>query len=173
METWEAVRTNRAIRHFGEAPLPPELLLRIADAGRRAGSSKNLQHWQFILIQERTTLRRLADVGPWAGHLAAAAAEIALVTPDPRAAEAPLSVMFDLGRAAENMILTAWAAGIGSVPATVYDQALARSVLGYPDDHHCEYILSVGFPKDPDDLTRQPTPGGRRPLEAVLRRERW
>jgi len=95
------------------------------------------------------------------------------VAPDPRAAEAPLSVMFDLGRAAENMILTAWAAGIGSVPATVYDQALARSQLGYPDDHHCEYILSFGFPKDPDDLTRQPTPGGRRPLEAVLRRERW
>ena len=34
--------------------------------------------------------------------------------------------MWDLGLAAENMMLAAWELGIGSCPATVYDQAVAR-----------------------------------------------
>jgi nitroreductase len=42
--------------------------------------------------------------------------------------------MWDLGRAAQNMTLAAWELGIGSVPATVYDQPLARELLGYPAD---------------------------------------
>ena len=36
-------------------------------------------------------------MGPYAGHIAGAAAAIALVTPDPRTDGRPLSVMCDLG----------------------------------------------------------------------------
>ena len=31
-------------------------------------------------------------------------------------------------------MLVAWELGIGSVPATVYDEALCRELLGYPAD---------------------------------------
>jgi nitroreductase len=170
---WDAVRTRRAVRVFADRPLAANELDRILQAGRRAGSSKNLQRWAFILIRDRATLRQLAEVGPWAGHLAGAAVGIALVTPDPASADAPLSVMFDLGQAAENMMLVAWELGIGSVPATVYQHQLARTILGYPDDRHCEYILSFGYPADPSALTAPPRSGGRRPLEAMVHQERW
>ena len=43
LDTWEAVRTVRVVREFRDEPLPDELLLRILNAGRRAGSSKNQQ----------------------------------------------------------------------------------------------------------------------------------
>ena len=46
------------------------------------------------------------------------------------------------------MMLVAWELGIGSVPATVYDEALARSLLGYPAGQYCEYLLSFGYPAD-------------------------
>jgi nitroreductase len=105
--------------------------------------------------------------------VAGAAAAIAQVTPDPRAAGQPLSVMWDLGQAAENMMLVAWELGIGSVPATVYEQELVRGVLGYPPDHHCEFMLSFGYPADPTELTRPPRAGGRRSLDDVVHRERW
>jgi nitroreductase len=118
-------------------------------------------------------LRELAEVGPYAGHLAGAAVGIAQVTPAPRTADAPLSVMWDLGLAAENMMLVAWELGIGSVPATVYEQELARRILGYPADRHCEFILSFGYPADPEDLRRPPRPGGRRALEEVVHEEHW
>ena len=170
---WQAVRLKRAIRRFTEEPLRPEHLERILHAARRAGSSKNSQQWAFIVVQERDTLRQLGEVGHWAGHLAGAAAGIALITPDPARTEAPLSVYWDLGQAAENMMLVAWELGIGSVPATVYDQPLTRRLLGYPDDRHCEFILSFGYPARPTDLTRPLKPGGRLPLEALVHRERW
>jgi nitroreductase len=170
---WDAVRTKRAIRRFDERPLGEDELDRILRAGRRAGSSKNLQRWDFIVVHDRDRLARLAAVGPWAGHLAGAAVAIALVTPDPRAADSPMSVMFDLGQAAENMMLVAWELGIGSVPATVYDHALAREILGYPEDRHCEYLLSFGYPADPGELTAPLRLGGRRPLAEIVHAERW
>ncbi|HEY7969508.1 MAG TPA: nitroreductase family protein, partial [Candidatus Limnocylindrales bacterium] len=139
MSVWEAVDTKRVIRQFSDRPIEPEDLVRILNAGRRAASSKNLQRWQFIVCRDRDHLAELAKVGPWAGHLAGAAVAVALVTPDPKTADSPLSVMFDLGMAAGNMMLVAWELGIGSVPATVYEHDLARELLGYPEDHHCEY----------------------------------
>jgi nitroreductase len=169
----DAITTKRAVRDFVDEPLYPEHLERILNAGRRSGSSKNLQRWGFIVCRDREHLRELAKVGPWAGHLAGAAVGIALVTPDPAAADAPLSVMFDLGQAAAYMMLAGWELGIGSVPATVYEHDLARQLLGYPDDHHCEYILSFGYPADATKLTAPNRPGRRRPLDEMVHDERW
>ena len=58
-------------------------------------------------------------------------------------------------------------------PATVYEHDLARRLLGYPDDWHCEYLLSFGYPADATDLTRPPRAGGRRELDEMVREERW
>ena len=173
MDTWTAIRTKRMIRTFEARPLGPDHLEQILDAGRHAGSSKNLQRWDFIVIDDRDHLRALAAVGPYASHLAGAAVAVALVTPDPSARGAALSILWDLGLAAQNMMLAAWELGIGSCPATVYEPALARELLGYPEDRACEYILSFGYPADRDELTRPPRPGGRRPLAALIHLDRW
>lgn len=170
---WNAISRKRAIRDFAPRPLAPEHLERILQAGRHAGSSKNRQRWTFIVCRDREHLRELAAVGPFAGHIAGAAAAVALVTPDPTSTTSGRSILFDLGLAAENMMLVAWELGIGSVPATVYEPDLARRLLGYPADHACEYLLSFGYPANKDDLTRPPKPGGRRALDEVVREERW
>jgi nitroreductase len=173
METWTAIRTKRMVRRFEERPLASDDLIRIVDAGRHAGSSKNQQRWDFVVVEDRGMLRRLAAVGPFAGHIGGAAAAIGLVTPDPRAPKASLSLVWDAGLAAQNMMLAAWELGIGSCPATVYEQRVAREILDYPDDRWCGYILSFGYPADPEDLTRPPKAGGRRPIDEVLHRDHW
>ena len=173
MDTWQAIDTTRAVRKFEDRPLEPEHLARILQAGRRSGSSKNEQNWDFVVCTDRAHLVELSAVGPYAQHLAGAAAAIALVTPDPATAEAPLSVMWDLGRAAQNMTLAAWELGIGSVPATVYDQPLVRELLSLPPGRHCEFLLSFGYPANPEALTWKKRAGGRKPLEAIVHHERW
>ena len=114
------------------------------------------------------TSAELAAVGPWAGHLAGAAAAIALVTPNPATADAPLSILFDLGQAAENMMLAAWELGIGSVPATVYEHDLARELLGLPGRPALRVPALVRLPGRPG--RPQPPAAGRRPSRA--RRDR-
>ncbi len=124
-------------------------------------------------MQDRANLGQLATVGRYAGHIAGAAVAVALVTPDPRAADAPLSISWDLGGAAAQMMLVAWELGVGSCPATVHDHALARELLGYPEGMDCEFILSFGYPADPAALTAPNRPGGRKPLDALVHHERW
>jgi nitroreductase len=168
-----AIASKRAIRRFTDRPLDEATVVAILDAGRHAGSSKNQQRWAFIVCRDREHLRELAAVGPYAGHLAGAAVAIALVTPEPRGSGDPLSIMWDLGQAAQNMMLAAWELGIGSVPATVYDHDLARRLLAYPADQHCEFLLSFGYPADAAELTRPPRGGGRRTLSELVHEERW
>lgn len=169
METWQAINTVRVVREFSDAPISGEDLERILNAGRRTGSSKNEQVWAFIVVTERDRLQALADVGHYAGHLAGAMAAVALVTPNP----ATTSMMWDLGRAAQNMVLAAWELGIGSVPATVYDHELASRLLELPDDRRSDYLLSFGYPADAARLIAPNRAGGRRTLDEVVHKERW
>jgi nitroreductase len=171
--TWEAIDSLRVVRAFAERPLEPWVVARILDAARRTGSSKNLQRWAFIVCRDRGHLADLATLGPWAGHLAGAACAIAMLTPDPRTTDAPLSVMWDLGRAAQSMLLTAWELGVGGAPATVYRQGRARDLLGYPAGWHCEFVLSFGYPADPAQLVAPKRAGGRKGLLEIVHEERW
>ncbi len=171
MDVEEAIRTQRVVRRFSERPITDQQLQGILNAARRTGSSKNTQRWRFIVVRDRDRLSELAGVGPYAGHLAGAKLAIALLTPSPEGSAN--SYMWDLGRAAQNMTLLAWSWGIGSVPATVYEQELCRSMLGYPEEWHCGYILSFGYPADADDLTRPLRTGGRLSLSELVNEERW
>jgi nitroreductase len=172
MNTWQAINSVRVVREFTDEPIAPSDLERILNAGRRAGSSKNEQRWAFIVIRDREHLRQLAEVGRYAGHLAGAAAAIALVRP---VVDGPRlnSVMWDLGRAAQNMVLAAWELGIGSVPATVYDHGLASRLLALPGDRRCDFLLSFGHPAHPEALSAPNKPGGRVALNEIVHEERW
>lgn len=169
----DAIGAIRVVRQFSAETIDDHTIERIVNAGRRAGSSKNLQRWDFVVVRDPARREQLAGAGDFAQHVAGAAAVIALVTPDPHAPDAPLSIIFDLGRAAQNMVLTAWDLGIGSCPATVYEQDLVKEILGIPDDRHCEYLLSFGYPADVRTLTERPRRGGRRDFAEMVHRERW
>ncbi|CAN5472496.1 hypothetical protein BH20CHL6_BH20CHL6_01030 [soil metagenome] len=166
MDTWQAIDTVRVVREFEDRPVSEEHLERILHAARRTASSKNDQRWTFIVCRDRDHLRELSKVGDYAGHLADAPLAVALVGPASKD-------RWDLGRVAQNMVLAAWELHIGSVPATVYDQELARRLLGCPDDQECGYLLSFGYPADPSVLTRPNRAGGRKSLGEVVRDERW
>jgi nitroreductase len=170
MDLTEAIRTKRAVRQFSDQPIPIADLLAILNAGRRAQSSKNTQPWQFIAITNKETLSKLSTLGQYAGHLAGAAAAIAILTPDPGQR---WSIMFDAGQAAAYMQLEAWGRGIGSVPATIYEPEAARQVLGAPPEWHVNVIFSFGYPANPDDLSRPPKKGGRIALDEVIHWEKW
>jgi nitroreductase len=172
METWRAIKTVRVVREFRDQTLADEHLERILNAGRRAGSSKNEQRWAFIVVRDREQLRALAEVGRYAGHLARASVAIALITPDEHGPRNN-SVMWDLGRAAQNMVLAAWELGIGSVPATVYDRERTARLLGLPEGRRCDFLLSFGYPADASKLTAPNRAGGRKPLAEVVHEERW
>jgi nitroreductase len=170
MNVYEAIRSKRSLRQFSDRAIAEADLNRILNAGRLAGSSKNNQPWHFIVLRQRERLVALSQCGEWAGHLAGATVGVALVTGDWRER---WPVAFDLGAAAQNMMLAAHELGIGSVMANIYEIERARDLLNLPPELMCFSAISFGYPANPADLTRPPKQGGRRPLADVVHWERW
>lgn len=171
METWDAIRSRRNVRDYDERPIPPEHLDRILEAGRRAPSSQNQQRWDFIVCTDRSRLEDLAQVWRGAGHVARSAATIALIAPESDSPGTRASIHYDLGQTTMSMLLAAADLGIGSGHAAVRDQQLARSLLGYPEDRICAWLIALGYPAG-RPLTPIERPN-RRPFGAVVHRERW
>ncbi len=170
MNISDAIRTKRAVRKFLDKPIPKELILKIVNAGRRSQSSKNIQAWQFIIIQDKATLKALSECGEWAGHISGAAFALAILTPDP---SEKFQTMFDAGQSAAYLQLAAWEMGIGSCPASIYESEKARSILGFPEKWHLRIALSFGYPVNEDELSSAPKKGGRYPLDEIVHWDKW
>ena len=162
MSVAEAIRRKRAVRAYTTDPVPEPVIDAILNAGRRAQSSKNSQPWTFILISGRDQLQRLSTAGSYAAHLASAAFAVVLVS--------AAGSEFDLGQAAAYMQLAATTAGIGSCITTLHDQAAAHAILGVPDELTCHWSIAFGYPAEPPTALKA---GGRKPLDEVVRHERY
>ena len=167
MDTWDAIRARRNVRDYVDRPIEPSDLDRILDAGRRAPSSMNQQPWDFVAVTGAESLRRLADVWQYGGHIATAAAAVAFLAPASGDRE---TFAFDVGQAAMSMMLAAADLGIGSCHSAVGAQELARDQLGYGDDRECVIIVSFGYPSVPLAPIERPN---RRAFDDVVHRERW
>ena len=171
METWDAIRARRNVRTYRPAPVPAADLDRIAEAGWRAPSASNRQHWNFIIVTDRDQLQALSTVWQGARHIAGAAAAIALVLPQPTDERTKVVDQYDLGQATYAIMLAAADLGIGTGHSSVGEQARAREILGVPADHDVAYLIGVGYPADrPLKPILKPT---RLPFDEVVRHGRW
>jgi nitroreductase len=162
MSVAEAVRAKRAVRAYSGEPVPEELIRAILNAGRRAQSSKNDQPWTFVVVREREQLQRVSTAGTYTAHMPASAFTVVLV--------APAEYDFDLGQAAAYMQLAAVEHGIGSCVTTLQNEEAARAILGVPPELSCRMTITFGYPAEPPKPLKA---GGRRPLEEVVRYERY
>ncbi|HKC77550.1 MAG TPA: nitroreductase family protein, partial [Gaiellaceae bacterium] len=60
MDPYLAIASKRDERAYAEAPISSDVRRRILDAGRLAGSSKNRQRWEFVVVSGEAR-RNLAD----------------------------------------------------------------------------------------------------------------
>jgi nitroreductase len=170
------LRSLRSVRRFSTESIPDQVQREILEAGRWTGSSKNTQPWHLILIRERGTLQTLAACGPFAGHLAAAQAAVALVMDDGHR-------QFDEGRLAQNLMLAAWAHGVGSCIGSLYPEENTKRAMATLEVPHGKWLhtaISFGYPADASALRLSASPGnlstvpiGRRGLDEIVSAERF
>ncbi|MGH3291012.1 MAG: nitroreductase family protein [Trebonia sp.] len=171
METWDAIRARRNVRTYRPDPVPAADLHRIAEAGWRAPSASNRQHWNFIIVTDRDQLEALSTVWQGARHIAGAAAAIALVLPQPADERSKVVDQYDLGQATYAIMLAATDLGVGTGHSSVGDQEKAREILGVPDDHDVAFMIGVGYPADrPLKPIVKPN---RLPFDEVVRHGHW
>ena len=163
MDAESAIRTKRDSRAYTAQPIEEETLDRILQAGRMAGSSKNTQPWRFVVLRDASRKSELAACGQFAQHVPPAPLVVAVVL-------TPGGGAFDAGRAAQNMMLAAWAEGITSCPVAMHDQERAANVLKLPNEHRVAMVIAFGYPESAESLHRGIA---RTPLSELVHHEQW
>jgi len=163
MDAYQAIIDKRDRREYDGRPVPEEALYRILQAGRMAGSSSNTQTVRYIVMRDQAVKDKLAPAGPGTAPLVKAPLAIVIVQERGRRD-------FDVGRAAQNMMVAAWADGIHSCPIGLREEAIASQALGLPETHVAAIGLSFGYP------ARSAAPGESRPrlpLQELVHYDRW
>jgi nitroreductase len=158
VDVYTAVASKRDERRYADRPIPVGLETRILDGGRLSGNSQNKQNWEFVVVSDREAL---AQVVYEPNNVRTAALAIAIVCPRP----------FDAGRAAQNMMLTAWGDGIVSCPNRIRDADAAERIVGAAP----AIVLSFGYPARPRDPGSRSAEewsrrANRKPLDEVVLR---
>ena len=163
MDAYRAIVTKRDTRKFEQGPIAEDVLNRILNAGRMAGSSKNTQPVRFVVIQDEQRKKEVAGCGHYANHVPGCAAAICVVLE-------PGGSGFDGGRAAQNMMVAAWSEGITSCPTSMHEADEIVQVLGLPEGFTVPIVLAMGYPEPgtPLGAGRQ-----RLALDELVRWERW
>lgn len=163
MDTYKAIVTKRDTRAYIDRAISADVLHRILTAGRMAGSSKNEQPLRFVVMRDRDAIKSLASCGQFTAAIAGAPLVIAILL---RAGSRP----FDAGRAAQNMMLAAWAEGVTSCPIGIQDAECGRVSLGAPAEYEVAMVLTMGYPAPGQPLSR----GQKRlTLDDLVHRDKW
>ena len=159
MDTYLAIASRREIRDYADTPIPDEVVRRILDAGRLSGSSRNTQQWEFVVVTDKDAMAKCVFAPD---NVLGAALVVAI---------AGAARGFDVGRAAENMLLAAWNDGVGSCPNGISDADGAERIAGAP----VSIVLTFGYPakpRDPESRTAEEWSdrAKRKPFDDVVRR---
>jgi nitroreductase len=165
------LRSLRAVRSFRPEPVAQEVIDSILEVARWSGSASNRQPWEIVVIRERETLRSLAGLDGYAGHLAGAPLGMMLVMAGDRAEQET----YDEGRLAERIMLAAHAHGVGSSIGWIVGPGrdAARELLGIPRHKVVRTAISLGYP---DEQARRPRSGrgpARKPVSEIVHQERY
>ena len=176
METAEVIRflrTLRTVRRFTEREVPEAALDDLLAVARWSGSAKNLQPWAFVVVRDPETLRRLAKLEGYVGHLAGAALAIVLVMDgDPDRVE---QETFDEGVLGQRLQLAAKAHGLGSAIGWFHGEGrqMAKDLLGIPRERLVRTALSFGYEDVGAEGARSHPPQARKPLAELVHHERF
>jgi FMN reductase [NAD(P)H] len=199
----ELLQQRRMVRHYAPDPLPRETLERIVRTVRRAPSGGFSQGQRLIVVTDADTRVRIADLlheDDWVAQgrerwLSVAPAHIIVCTreqdyhdrynePDKLAATGGVEVEWpapfwfvDAGAALMLLLLAAIDEGLaaGVYGVTVPAMPKFRELLGIPDDVRVVAGVTVGKARPDPNASRASSRFSqrRRPLEEVVRWERW
>lgn len=162
----EFLRSLRQSRRFTDKPVPRDVLADLLEVARWTGSAKNSQPWEFVVVEDRETLRQIAQAGAYAGFLEGVALAIVIVLNG----TSPRSEAYDEGRVSERLMLAGRLHGLGSGTGWFSDDGSERvkALLGIPADR--QVLSAVGFGYVEASTERPPVgvDRGRKPLQEIV-----
>ena len=168
MELNEAIHGRRAVRDYTDSAVDETALRQIIDAAIQAPSAVNQQPWLFTVIRDRALMARISDAAKAhmlrTSHESAATSHFQAILKDPNfnifyhapaliviSAPSGMWAVEDCALAAQNLMLAAHAAGLGTCWIGFAQGWLAtpegKSALKVPPGDMPVAPIIVGHPK--------------------------
>lgn len=144
MDFLEVIKTRRSIREYSDKEITKEILERIVDAARFSPTARNVQPWEFVVITNTLTLKKLSELAENGRFLAQAKACIAVFCSDTK------YYLEDGCAATNNILLSATSLGVGSCwiagDKKPYCAEVAK-LLSVPQTYKLISLIALGYPK--------------------------
>lgn len=160
MNVYEAAIKRRSIRRFKDKSVPYEILEKCVDAGRLAPCGRNHQVCEYIIINDAKVLPGIFENiggsmklppekgGPRPENTPKAYIIILINKEREGDASRRRISLYDVGLAAENIILVAYEQGIGTCPILMFNEDNLKPVLNIPDTHDMALVIAMGYPDE-------------------------
>lgn len=151
MELWEIMKNRRSVRTYTGEQIPAEKLDMVVKAGLVSASGRSIRPWEFIVVQDKEMLTKLAGSRAVGAKMLEGAAAAIVVVGDEDKADTWIE---DSCIAMANMHLMADAIGLGScwiqgrmrlAADGRTTENVVRELLGIPENYRLEAILSLGM----------------------------
>ena len=166
----ERILSRRSIRQYTAKDIPEDVLISILEAARQAPSAINLQPWQFIIVTDPLLKHKLAD-GRYNQFIAdcpvtiVGCADTSVTVKNPYLRELYDThhyAIVDVAIAVQNMVIAAWACGVGSCWIGDFREQYVKSLLQIPDLWRVVALLTLGYPLN------TPTPKSKKPFNDII-----
>ncbi|MDQ3694739.1 MAG: nitroreductase family protein [Chloroflexota bacterium] len=168
----EEMRKVRQARLYESTAVPEDVVRQLLEVARWTGSSRNTQPWEFVVVTDKETLRRISEIRTPINWVAEAPLAIATVM----TGETPLSESYDEGRLTERLLVAARLLGLGGGTAWFGDdqqQAQGKKILGIPANRFARQVVVIGYPTTLKDHRPNANTGGRKPLSDLVSYDRY
>ena len=133
METFDALAGRASVRDYISKPVPQDMLEKLVDAGRRAPTARAVEPWEFVVVTEGATLRKLAETTDHGRFIAAAPACVVVLS------QSTKYYLEDGSAATQNILLAACARGLGACWVAGDKKRSKISIADFNIYHHSVY----------------------------------
>ena len=156
----ELLRARRSIRDFTDRPIEPRKIEILKEAALRSPSSRNIDPWEFVFVDQRELLKKLALAKPHGAKFLADAAMGIVICADGDKSDVWIE---DCSIASILVQMVAQSIGLGScwiqIRNRMFDDKVTsedyiRGVLNMPMHVKVESIVAIGYAAE----TREPLP---------------
>jgi len=173
METLDCIKKRRSVRKYLKTPVAKGVIKEIIDAGTHAPSSGNLQNWEFIVVTNPETKKKIKDASYYDHRFIEEAPALIVICSDTNRISKygergrDLYSIQNVSAAAENIMLAAWDIGLGSCWVGAFDETEVANAIVLPSGVRPMIIITLGYPNEKPEAPK------RWGLDQVLHWERY
>jgi len=154
LDVFEAIKNRRSIRAYTSGKISDKEIEKLIDAAHWAPSAGNIQPWEFVIVRDDKTKRRLLAAALDQTSIEEAPVVIVVCADENRSGwrygsrGRHLYCLQDTAAAVQNMLLAAYALGLGACWIGAFHEEMAERTLNTPRGIRPVAIVPVGHPAE-------------------------